>query len=45
MSSDNNLVNTNIYVYKCTPIFSVMLIDVHTMIIHSTPDVFIAKFP
>ena len=43
MSSDNNLVNTNIYVY--TPIFSVMLIDVHTMIIHSTPDVFIAKFP
>ena len=45
MSSDNNLVNTNIYVYIGIPVFSVMLIDVHTMIIHSIPDVFIAKFP
>ena len=43
MSYDNNLVDTNIYIY--TPIFSVMLIDVRTKIIHSTPVVFIAKFP
>ena len=34
-----------IYYYLKTPIFSVMLIDVGTKIIHSTPVVFIAKFP